>query len=442
MSKTKKIHSDVMRDSISTFGTNAVIAVLSLVQMFVQMRWIDPAVKGDNTSFTQWGSGFLTILSLSITSSVVYFVARYTMKNTRAALTKIIGGVFALILVVSTTVLVLLKSRSLFQFQKMPANFLAAIVVNALLCLILNVFVGVLRGENKFKSFNIINLVQKVVMIVLVIYIACRPSTTVWIWGTNAIAAIAIGMALYGMKRWNGPKPQPAPEDDHPVTAGSMVAYSLKSHVSNVLTYVNTNLGNYIVQGLYDNPTLAIFSVAVTAGQLLCILPNAVSQVIMSRLAAMNTDGDRRSLTLTFSKIVTYLTVAAAPLLYLAAKLFIPWIFPKYADSLGPLPYLICGYIFISFATVLNNSIAAYGRPELNIIPTALGVATNCASVVLLARFGINGIAVASSLSLAVQGISSIVIFCVFSHTAFYRLFVPTKEEFAMVKGMFKKKNK
>ncbi len=439
MSDAKKIRSDVVRDSISTFGTNAVISVLSLVQIFIQMRWIDPTVKGDNTSFTNWGSGFLTILSLSITSSVVYFVARYTMKNTRAALAKITGGVFALILVVSTTVLILLRNQSLFQFQKMPINFLAAIVVNALLCLVLNVFVGVLRGENKFKSYNIINLVQKIVMIVLVIYIACRPSTTVWIWGTNAIAAIAIVMADYGMRRWNGRKPQPAPEDDHPVEAGNMVAYSLKSHVSNVLTYINTYLGSYIVQGLYDNTKLGVYGVALTAGQQLCILPNAVSQVIMSRLAAMNTDSDRRRLTLTFSKTVTYLTVVSAPILYWACRLLIPWIFPKYAGSLGPLPYLICGYVFISFATVLNNSIAAYGRPELNIIPTVLGVATNCVSVFLLAPLGMNGIAIATALSLAVQGITSIVIFCVYSHTPVYRLFVFTKEEFAMLKGVFKK---
>jgi O-antigen/teichoic acid export membrane protein len=440
MSKTKKIRSDVMRDSVNTFGTNAVISVLSLVQIFIQMRWINPAVKGDNTSFTNWGSGFLTVLSLSITSSVVYFIARYTMRNTRAALAKITGGVFALILVVSTAVLVLLRSRSLFEFQKMPVNFIVAIVVNALLCLVLNVFVGVLRGENKFKSFNIINLVQKIVMIVLVIYIACRPSTTVWIWGTNAIAAIAIGMAVYGMWRWNGPKPQPVPEDDHPVAAGGMVAYSLKSHVSNVLTYVNTYLGSYVVQGLYGNGNLAVYGVALTAGQQLCILPNAVSQVIMSRLAAMNKDGDRQRLTLTFSKIVTYLTVISAPLLYWACRLLIPWIFPKYAGSLGPLPYLICGQVFISFATVLNNSIAAYGRPELNIIPTVCGVVTNIVfDFLLIPKMGMNGIALATALSMTMQGVSSIVIFCRYTHTPFYRLIIPTKEEFAMAKGVFKK---
>ncbi len=439
MGKTKKIHSDVVRDSVNTFGTNAVIAVLGLVQIFVQMKWIDPSVKGDYNSFSIWGSGFLSILGLSITSSVVYFVARYTARNTRAALAKITGGVFVLIFVVSTAVLLLMRNRALFQFQDMSADFLVAIIVNALLCLILNVFVGVLRGENKFKSFNIINLMQKVVTVALVIFIAWRPSTTVWIWGTNAITAAAIVMAVYGMRRWNGSKPRPAPEDDHPVEAGGMVAYSLKAHVSNVLTYVNGNLGNYIVQGLFNNVNLAVFSVAMTAGQQLCVLPNAVSQVIMSRLAAMNKDGDRKRLTLAFSKIVTYLTVIAAPLLYWVAKLFIPWIFPKYAGSLGPLPYLICGYIFISLATVLNNSIAAYGRPELNIIPTALGVATQLAADILLARLGMNGIAIATALALAVQGISSVVIFCAFSHTAPYRLFIPTKDEFVMLRNAFKK---
>lgn len=438
MSKTKKIRSDVVRDSINTFGTNAIGAVLSLIQAFAILQRVTPEVKGAFNIFQTWSSGFLTILSLSITSSVIYFVARYKIHNTRAALFKLIGVIAAAIVVISTVILAVLRNSK--SFQAMSQDFFAAIVVNAFLSLILNTCQSILRGENKFKSFNLINLAQKILTTALYLYIAFRPGLTIWIWVTNAITLFAVFPALYGMRRWSGPKPQPNPEDDRPVKAGEMVAYSLKSHVSNVLTYINTNLGLYVIQFFYTVKGVGLFNTAQTIAQQLWILPDAVSQVIMSRIASTNSREDRLRLTVVSSKIVTYLTVVAAVALYWLSALLIPFIFPKYVDSLSPLAYLVVGCVFICYAKVLSNSIAAYGRPELNIIPTACGVATNIASnFLLIPHMGMNGIALATALSMTVQGVSSIVIFCRYTHTPFYRLIIPTKEEFAMAKGVFKK---
>lgn len=430
--------SDVVRDSVNTFGTNAIGAVLTLIQTFAVLRRVNPQVKGSYNAFQTWSSGFLTIIGLSITSSVIYFVARYKIQNTRAALIKVTGWVFAAILVISGAILIALRNSSF--FRDMPVNFLVAMIVNALLCLILNIFVGVLRGENKFKSFNIINLAQRIVTTALALYIAFRPSAPIWIWGTNAVAVMAIVMAIYGMRRWNGPKPQPMPEDDHSVTAGNMATYSLKSHVSNILTFANTYLGNYIVQGQYGISNLAVYSTSLTIAQQLKILPDAVSQVIMSRIAAMSASKDRLHLTLVASKIVTYVTAVAALILYWVAKLLIPRLFPIYVGSLSPLPYLVAGFIFISCATVLNNSIAAYGRPELNIIPTVLGIVANCISYfIFIPLMGMNGVAVATALSMTMQGVSSMVIFCMFTHTPAYRLLIPNGEEIAAVRGLFRR---
>lgn len=111
-----------------------------------------------------------------------------------------------------------------------------------------------------------------------------------------------------------------------------------------------------------------------------------------------------------------------------------------YTGALEPLAYLLVGAILISYAKVLGNSIAAYGRPELNIVPTVTGIAANAvACILLIPSMHINGVALATSISLAVQSITCIAIFCHFSHTPFYRLIVPTKEELNSMKGIFKR---
>lgn len=438
MKKSRTIHSDIVRDSMNTFGTNVIRAVLGLASSFVVLRRIDPGVKGLFNQVQDWGSGLNTILSLSIASAVIYFVARYAIKNAKSAILKLCAVLSAGMILIGGAVMLLLRGSSF--FRSTPSQFLAAIVVYALLSLVLGICTSVLRGENKFKSYNIVNLTQQILVTILAVAVAFRPSATLWVWATNGIVLLMIAFSLYGIVRWNGPKPVPAQEDDLPVGAGSMAGYSLRSHVSNVLTYLNSYLGSYIVQGKYALEDFGVYKTAVTLMQQVWILPDAVSQVIMSRIASMKEQNDKVKLTLISAKVVTYVTVVIAFLLVWMADLFVPMLFPMYTGALAPLKYLIVGSIFISYAKVLGNSIAAYGRPELNIVPTFLGVAVNCLfSLVLIPAMGINGVALATSLSLTVQGLSCAVIFCRFSHTAFYRLLIPSREELGALRGILKK---
>ncbi|HEX3018142.1 MAG TPA: polysaccharide biosynthesis C-terminal domain-containing protein [Caproicibacter sp.] len=441
MSKEKRIRSDVVRDSINTFGTNAIGVVLLLVSNFAVMRRVGPDIRGYYSAVQTWGGGFYTILSLSVAAAaIVYFVARYKIQNTKKSIVRLTGVVFLIIAVIGSLVLFVLRRSSLFGFGTMPVSYLAAIMVYALCSLILSACLSVLRGENKFKSFNIVNLIQKILNALLYFFIAVFPSADIWIWGTNGIAIAMIFLALYGIRRWSGPKPQPVPEDDHPVPIKSVTAYSLKAHVSNVLTYVNTFLGSYVVQGKFSIAVLGLYNTAFTIMQQVWVLPDAVSQVVMSRIAAMNKQNDKLRLTLISTKVVAYISAVTALLVLWAADIFVPLLFPKYVGALAPLAYLIVGSIFISFAKVLGNSIAAYGRPELNIIPTAVGIASNCAAcLILVPLMGINGVALSTSISLTIQGFTSIAIFCIYSHTPVYRMFIPSREELASLKAIFKK---
>jgi O-antigen/teichoic acid export membrane protein len=432
--KTKKVHSDIVRDSINTFGTNAIGALLSLIGSLLVLSRVAPDVKGLYNQVQTWGSGFNSILGLSISAAIVYFVARYSIGNTKKAIRKLTVSIALLILVVASVVLITLRHSSFFATTSM--QFLVGIVVYGILSLLLGVSNMMLRGENKFKSYNLVNLTQQVLILAVYVVVFFHPSAALWVWATNGVTFLMICFSFYGVLRWNGSKPVPASENDRPVKAGEMVNYSLRSHVSNVMTYVTTYLGSYVVQGRYNLKTFGVYSFATTMSQQLSILPDAVSQVIMSRIASMGERNDKVRLTVLSAKIVTYITVVTAALLLLVAKYLVPVLFPLYAGAVEPLGYLIIGSIFISFAKVLNNSIAAYGRPELNIIPTAAGIVANIGSTLLFVPLGVNGIAIATSISLTVQGLVSLGIFCRFSHTKPYRIFIPSKDEIASLRGV------
>lgn len=436
--KTKKIRSAVVRDSISTFSTNIFNSVLGLFSSLIVLTRVEPKIRGYFSQMQLWGGGFYTILGLSIASAVIYYVAKNSIQNTKRTIQRLTVSIAVGIALIASCLLFFLRGSSF--FNETPSSFLVAIVFYGVLSFLFNICMAVLRGENKFRSFNLVNLTQRILMTALAVFIFFHADPFIWVWGAVAISLCMTLFALYGVLRWNGPKPVPAPENDVEVGTRSMAGYSLKSHVSNVLTYLNSYLGSYIVQGVYSIANYSIYNTAVTMMKQVWVLPDAVSQVVLSRIAGMSEIKDKVRLTLLSSKIVTYITTVGAVALYWAAKLLVPVIFPLYVKALDPLPYLMIGSVFISYSKVLGNSIAGYGKPELNIISTAVGIVLNTvSSLILLPMMGLNGIALATSLSMTAQSISCIVIFCRFSHTPFYRLLIPNREEIAMVARVFHK---
>lgn len=435
--KPRKLHSDIVRDSINTFGTNAIGSLLSIISAFFVLGVLDPSVKGQYNQVQLIGNGLFTLFGFSINAAMIYFVSRFKIRNTKKAIGTLTTAMAGLILVAGAVAVLFMKQ---IFFPGSTAFYCWAAVVYGLFSFLLNICLAILRGENKFKMFNTINLLQKVLLTAFMFSMLVWPSAMLLVVSMIAIQVLMMVLALHGMKRWNGKEPAPAEEDDFPVKTGTMLRYSLKSHVSNVMTYINSYLGSYIVNAVYSLSTFGIYNAAVTMMQQVWLLPDAVSQVIMSRIAAMHEKEDKVRLTLISCKVVTYVTIVCAILLVLVAQVFVPIVFPKYVEAIAPLRFLIIGSIFICYAKVLANSIAAYGKPELNILPTVVGIVFNLSlSFVLIPLMGVNGIALATSASLTAQGFTSMVIFCLFTHTPFYRLLIPNSEEIRAVKQIIKK---
>ena len=420
----KKNRSVILSDSLNTFGTNIINTVIQIISTLVVLRRIKPEISGLITLVQLWGGGLCTILSFSVTAAIIYFVSKYKIQNVKPSIKKLTFYISFFIVLIGTCVMFFLRDSSFFK-ETAPV-YLAFIVVYGLCSFILSVCTSVLRGENKFRSYNIINLTQQILVTLLAIGIAViYTSALIWVLGLIAITVMMIITSLYFINRGATLQAASPLTNKHYATAGNMIKYSLKSHVSNVLTYVNSNFGGYVVQSFYNIGDYGVFSKALTIIQKVWILPDAVSQVIMSRIAEMDEKENKLRITLISSKIVSYITTIAAFALLGIAYAFVPVLFPMYKGLLEPLKFLIIGCIFISYSKILGNSIAAFGKPELNILPTLFGVVVNIiASLLLVPVMGINGVALATSLSLTVQSLSNIIIFCRFTHIHAGRLFL------------------
>ncbi|NLG93365.1 MAG: oligosaccharide flippase family protein [Clostridiales bacterium] len=433
--KEPKIRSSIVRDALSTFGTTLFGAVMGFISSLVITGILDPASKGYITQLQYVGTLLVTFLSMSVSSAVIYYTSRYGLKNVKKALTTICIWIIVLIAVVGFVSVFVLRDS---YFADTPFLYSVLAVVYGVFSFLSTIYTCVLRGENKFSAYNIITLIQRVLTTVFAFSVFFWKTPMVIILSSILIMVAMIFMCIFALRR--GPEQEIPEENDIAVGAGAIVKYSLKSHVSNILTYLNTYAANFIVKGYYKVAALGVYSFASTLMEQVWLLPNAVSMVIMSRIAGMKAQEDKVKLTLMSCKIVAYITFVCAFLLTVVAQVFVPILFPKYVEAVPALRILIVGSIFITYAKVLANSIAAYGKPELNIIATAIGVAFNIVlSFLLIPGLGINGAALSTSVSLTAQGITSIVIFCRFTQTSFYKLLFPSKEEIAIVKRVMKR---
>ncbi|MBE6722404.1 MAG: hypothetical protein E7572_07980 [Ruminococcaceae bacterium] len=436
----KPQRSSMVRDTLSTFGTNAFGSVMGLIASLVILNKMPPFEKGLYNQVQTWGEGFFTCLGFSLNSAIIYYVARYKFKNTKGAIKKLTLGVGIFLIAVSAATLLVMFNATDF-FKETPWEYGLCIVIYSGCSFLFNILTAVLRGENKFKSYNMINLIQRILITVFSALTLIWPRAALLTGASIGISMAMIVLAYFCARRWNGAPEEPAPEDDIIVPAKPIFKYGLKAYASNLMTYINSYIGNYIIQGVYDLSTFGIYNTAFTIMRQVWILPEAVGVVITSRVASMKDNNDKVRITQLSCKIVMYITVVCAFLIVWLANIFVPIIFPKYVDSLTPLKFLIIGSIFVSFAKVLSNSISAYGRPELNILPTALGIVVNIiATISLIPLMSYNGVAVATSLSMMVQGICSLIIFCIFTHTNPVWLIVPRKSEVTLVANVFRRK--
>lgn len=438
--KQKPQRSSMVRDTLSTFGTNAFGSVMGLIASLVILNKMPPFEKGLYNQVQTWGEGFFTCLGFSLNSAIIYYVARYKFKNTKGAIKKLTLGVGIFLIAVSAATLLVMFNATDF-FKETPWEYGLCIVIYSGCSFLFNILTAVLRGENKFKSYNMINLIQRILITVFSALTLIWPRAALLTGASIGISMAMIVLAYFCARRWNGAPEEPAPEDDIIVPAKPIFKYGLKAYASNLMTYINSYIGNYIIQGVYDLSTFGIYNTAFTIMRQVWILPEAVGVVITSRVASMKDNNDKVRITQLSCKIVMYITIICAFLIVWLAGIFVPIIFPKYVDSLTPLKFLIIGSIFVSFAKVLSNSISAYGRPELNILPTALGIVVNIiATISLIPLMSYNGVAVATSLSMMVQGICSLIIFCIFTHTSPIWLIVPRKSEVTLVANVFRRK--
>ena len=170
--------------------------------------------------------------------------------------------------------------------------------------------------------------------------------------------------------------------------------------VVNVVGLLNYRASLFLVERFLGLSTVGIYSVAVTAAELLWLLSSSVTVSVYSRIGHPDTK-IAASMTVQAVRINVLSTLLAAPFLLGLAWWALPWVMgPAYQASLLPLAALLPGVAAYAAASSLSAFYTNHlGRPQLSGAIAGMSLSISfCLGWVLVPMWGAVGAAVSSSL--------------------------------------------
>jgi O-antigen/teichoic acid export membrane protein len=222
------------------------------------------------------------------------------------------------------------------------------------------------------------------------------------------------------------------------------VAFGIKGYASNALQFLNYRIDLFILAAAASAADVGHYSVAIAVTGVMWLLPQALSDVLFPRIAALSAraqsdGGAARAFVEAKSARHTVVVVAVSTLVLAAASLvlIVPVYGPDFRPAVDLALILLPGVALVGLTGTLSATFVGRGHPGYSLAITALVTpVTILLYVLLIPAHEATGAALASSVSYA---LTFVLVAVVYRHVTGVRLrdvLVPTRSELADYRGL------
>jgi O-antigen/teichoic acid export membrane protein len=182
--------------------------------------------------------------------------------------------------------------------------------------------------------------------------------------------------------------------------------FGLKQHLGSIFQLLNYRLDLLIIAALLTSAEVGHYSVSVVIAETIWYIPSSLGQILYPKTASSDTKTAN-----TFTPFVCrtniLLTFIAALVLYGISGIVIPWLFSsEFYPSIMALKLLLPGTLFQGICKVLASDLTGRGFPQYSTYAAFFSlIFTIIFDFLLIPRLGINGAALASSISYMVSAL-------------------------------------
>lgn len=260
---------------------------------------------------------------------------------------------------------------------------------------------AILVGRQLFIAANLRDLAGRVLILVAVVVVAAAflqagqaPPAVPLVWAGAAAAAGLVILFATALPDDEGERPSANEMRE----IGRFAAPAYGSQLAQFLSF---RLDLFLVGFFLTVTDIGLYALAVSLGQMLWLLSNAASVVLFPRVASSEDRAGRSSETARVCRIALGATIVGTLVLAVISPVAIPLLFgSRFAPSVTPLLLLLPGVVAFSVVNVLGSFVTGIGRPAHVMVVSLVGLAVTAPlDLLLIPAVGIEGAALASSVS-------------------------------------------
>lgn len=377
-------------------------------------------------------------LNLGWSASIVYHISSKKTNFTQGFYASIIGWLISSLTGLVVGGLVIHYARQSF-FPEIPMDFLL-ISLSAFPLIMLMEFTGRLfQGVEAYRPFNTTMLINGVAMLVILLILFILDSMSIYsvLWAYVGSFGLA---GLYGLVISLSMLDERPKGNEMGSLLKSLWSYGGKAHASNVVTFFNYRIDLLLINFFMAASPTGIYAVAVQIAERLWLFAQAASSVLFPRISALKqSEENTHNLTALISRGTAWITLLAALILGIFIVPIIELLFGvAYLDAAIVLILLLPGIVAGSISKILANDFAGRGKPEYNLAVslTMLGINVIC-NIWLIPIWGINGAAVATSVTYFGQFLATLIIYRLLYDVSLNSLLIPTGSDFQRIKSYY-----
>ena len=389
----------LVRDTLITFSTHVIRAVLAILTAIIVARVLGPSGKGTYELIVLVPTLLLFVGNLGLGMANTYFGGKGKYEWTDIVSNSLVSAAALGTLLTVIFLVCFLGFRPPVLKELDPR--LATAATLALPFSLLTMYLGyVLLGQKRIKEFNIVSLMQRGALLILMFSSLLLlkggifDATLAWV--TATIIAAFVGVLFVRQStdiRWCF----------HPLLFKDSIKFGIQGYLGNMLQFLNYRLDMFLIAFFMGVRFVGLYSVAVVLAEALWYFPSAVGTVVFARTPGLSTKQSDSS-TPAVCRSTLFLTFFLGLGLFVVSKpLIILFFGSSFLPAIRPLWILLPGVVALSVSKVLASEITGRGKPIIGTIAAGVSLLVNVSlNLLLIPKIGILGASLASTVSYSV----------------------------------------
>lgn len=430
-------NSSFLKNSSLTLVRHGFSMIVGLAVVTIIARVLGPEGQGQYAVIILLPTMLMTLLNMGVQSASVFHIGQRNYSIQTVYSTNLLIAVFLSLFSVALG-LIVIHIIGDNVFSDVPNHYLLLILLVIPILYMNKLFQAIFQGCQDFKSFNIIIITTQVVNLLFVILIVyLLPLGLV-----GALISFFIGQIITLITIMQLLKKRLSIKLVDRSVSTSLIkqsfSYGVKAHLSNILAFINYRADIILISYFMNPVAVGVYVIAVTISEKMWVFSQAISTVLFPRISSYSEETQRNKLTSMVSKIVLYISAIVAIVVFFTVDSLVIIIFGiEYIESSTIIKILLPGIVLFSMDKILSNDLAGRGLPIINFRVSLITVMINITlNIALIPLYGLSGAAIATTTGYCITWIIKVITFSKITSTSLTSLFLITKDEFILYKGV------